>query len=403
MARILIVAPTDSYRVPDFVRAAEGLGVELSIASEQALPYARDDSFVEIDCDDVEQASDRLVELAIRTPIDAIVAIDDRGVAAAARASERLGLPHHRARAVDLTLDKLALRQALTRSEVPQPTFAAVPHGSDGIAEFDALGGPVVLKPVGLSASRGVIRVDAREDVPLVVERIRDIQAVAGVDRTTPLLMERYVHGVEVAVEAIAFEGVVEVLAVFDKPDPLTGPYFEETIYVTPSRLPESTLAEATRVTRMAAAAIGLSEGPIHAELRIDGEAVHLIEIAARTIGGSCSRSLGFGLSDTSLETVVIRHALGMHKHLGSRPGASGVMMLPIPRSGVLQAVGGKDDCLAVDGIIDLEISIPIGERVVAIPEGARYLGFLFARCPTPEAVEAALREGHSRLEIRIG
>ncbi len=402
MPRVLIVAPTDAYRVGDFVRAAESLGVEVSVASEQPLPYADPEFFVQIDCRDPATAADRLYDLAVRTPIDAIIAIDDRGVAAAARASERLGLPHHSARSVETTLDKLELRQVLAGSEVSQPSFVAVPPDSDGTDAFDSFGGSVVVKPTGLSASRGVIRVDRRQDVPAVVERIRSIQADAGLERDAPLLMERYVDGVEVAVEAISFDGDLEVLAIFDKPDRLEGPFFEETIYVTPSRLPKAQLIEVERVTRVAAARIGLDNGPIHAELRLAHDVAYLIEIAARTIGGSCSRSLGFGLSETSLETLVLRHALGMRKHLGARPGSSGVMMLPIPRSGTLASVSGRAECLATPGIVDLEISIPIGERVVALPEGDRYLGFLFARAETPTEVEAALRAGHSRLNYQI-
>jgi hypothetical protein len=192
------------------------------------------------------------------------------------------------------------------------------------------------------------------------------------------------------------------VLAVFDKPDPLEGPYFEETLYVTPSRLPTSVLAEVEALTGRAASALGLREGPIHAELRVDGEHVSVLELAARSIGGLCSRALRFG-AGVSLEQVILRHALGLGlEDVARESAASGVMMIPIPRAGVLCAVEGQDDARAVDGIAGLEVTIARGRPVVPLPEGDRYLGFLFARGANADAVESSLRDAHARLRIRI-
>ena len=208
--------------------------------------------------------------------------------------------------------------------------------------------------------------------------------------------------GFEVAVEGLLREGELELLAVFDKPDPLVGPYFEETIYVTPSRLDPTTLARVEDVAARACAAIGLVEGPVHAELRVDGDRVWVIEVAARSIGGLCARALRFG-AGIALEEVILRHALGMPLDgLAREPAASGVMMLPIPHAGVLRAVDGEDAARAVPGITGLEITVPRGRRVVPVPEGDRYLGFLFARGETPADVEAALRAAHDALAIRI-
>jgi hypothetical protein len=243
-----------------------------------------------------------------------------------------------------------------------------------------------------------VIRANSPEEARAAADRIRTIVG----DPEAELLVEQFVPGDEVAVEALLDRGRLEVLAVFDKPDPLDGPYFEETIYVTPSRKSPDTLAAVERATAQAAAALGLQEGPLHAELRVNDGGVTVLELAARSIGGLCSRSLRFGLG-VSLEEVILRHALGLPPgHLQREQLASGVMMLPIPQAGVLREVRGQDDARAVPHIAGLEISVARGKPVLPLPEGDRYLGFLFAKADTPEQVEGALREAHGRLVVEI-
>jgi biotin carboxylase len=294
---------------------------------------------------------------------------------------------------VAATRDKVAMREALAAAEVPQPAFVVV-DGALPDLEY-----PVVLKPVDRSGSQGVIRAD---DPVAAREAAGRIRAIAD----GPVLVEHYVAGVEVAVEGLLRDGDLTVLAIFDKPDPLEGPYFEETIYVTPSRLDRTSLARIGDVTARACTAIGLVEGPVHAELRVeragDGDRVFLIEVAARSIGGLCARTLRFG-AGIALEELVLRHALGMSlDDLTREPAASGVMMLPIPRAGILREVRGQDAARAVPGITGLEITVPRGRRVLPLPEGDRYLGFLFATGDAPEAVEASLRAAHAALEIDI-
>jgi biotin carboxylase len=280
------------------------------------------------------------------------------------------------------------MRAALAEAGVAQPAFGDDPT---------QVGFPCVLKPLTRSGSQGVIRADTAEEAAEAAVRIR---AILG-DPEAELLVERFVPGEEVAVEGLLSDGELEVLAVFDKPDPLDGPYFEETIYVTPSRKPPAVLAEVHAATARAAAALGLREGPVHAEMRVGSE-VTVLELAARSIGGLCSRSLRFGLG-VSLEEVILRHALGLPpEHLRREERASGVMMLPIPRAGTLNEVRGQDEARAVEGIAGLEISIARGKPVVPLPEGDRYLGFMFAKAGTPEQVEAALRQAHAKLDVDI-
>ena len=406
MPRVLLLVPTATYRAPDFVRAAKALGVELVIGSEEAPVLGASDRAVMIPLADPAAAADAIDQLDRDRGVDAVVAVDDQGLVAAATAGARLGFPHNLVDAVAATRNKLALRTLLAAGEVPQPAFGTSPDG---------VGYPCVVKPVGLAASRGVIRCNTAAEYHAAVARIRTFW-------TDDLIVEHYVPGEEVAVEALLRAGELTVLAIFDKPDPLVGPYFEETIYVTPSRLPSQTQAGIEQLVGRAAAAVGLTEGPIHAEVRVerdapegdrsDGDRLTVIEVAARTIGGLCARTLQFG-AGISLEEVVLRHALGMDLHglvhgnpisggLDQAPAASGVMMLPIPRAGTLRAVNHRDRALAVTGVVGLEFTIPIGAPVLPLPEGDRYLGFLFARAATPASVEAALRAGANALDIVI-
>jgi biotin carboxylase len=400
MPRVLLLLPTATYRAEDFLAAAATVGAEVVVASDrrQALDRAMGDRALRIDLRRPDRAAAAIVELAGRTPLDAVVAVDDGGVAAAALASERRGLAHNPAAAVAATRDKVAMRQTFHSAGIPQPAYVVLAPGDDA----GAVDLPAVLKPVALSASRGVIRADDAEGARRAHARIRAILADAGEDADGPILAERYLPGVEVAVEALMRTGELEVLAVFDKPDPLEGPYFEETIYVTPSRLAPDALGLIEATTAAAARALGLREGPVHAELRLDGGRAWVLELAARSIGGLCSRALRFG-AGISLEEVILRHALrlpiGPHER---EHAASGVMMLPIAHEGTLREVRGLGAARTVAGVEDIRITIPRGRPVVPLPEGDRYLGFAFARAATPAQVEAALREAHAALEVVV-
>ena len=391
MHRVVLLLPTSTYRAEDFLHAAAEVDTEVVVASErrQALAGLMRDRALTVRLDRPEEAAGRIVDLHARAPVDAVVAVDDQGVLIAALAAARLGLPHNPPDSVAATRDKARMRRRLAAAGVRQPDFQL--FSDDVTLDF-----PVVLKPVSLSGSRGVIRADDPGEATEAARRIRAI-APGG-----PLLVERFVPGPEVAVEALLRGGRVEILATFDKPDPLDGPYFEETIYVTPSRLPAERLAAVHATTAAAAAALGLTEGPVHAELRVTGEGPSVIEIAARSIGGLCARTLRFG-AGLSLEQVILRHALGLPlDDLAREAVAAGVMMLPIPAAGTLRAVHGQDQARAVPGVAGLELTIHPGRPVQPLPEGDRYLGFLFARGETPDEVEAALRKAHAGLDVEI-
>jgi biotin carboxylase len=291
-------------------------------------------------------------------------------------------------------------------ARVPSPPYRLVTLRDDPGEAARQVEYPCVLKPTILAMSRGVIRADTEAEFVAAFRRIEAIlrtpEVAAHGEAAEQILVEGFVPGREVALEGLLLDGELRVLALFDKPDPLDGPFFEETIYVTPSRLPAEIQTAIASVAEWAAVALGLREGPVHAELRVNDHGPWLIELAARSIGGLCSRALRFG-TGMSLEEIILRHALGIELDTLERERQpAGVMMIPIPGRGVLEAVRGQEAAASVPGIEAVTLTAHLGQELVPLPEGSRYLGFIFARTETPEDVEAALREAHRSLEFEI-
>ncbi len=411
--RVLLLLPTRTYRATDFLEAALKLNVEVVVASEEAATTAdlSPRHTLVLDFSAPTAATQIIVEFAETYPIAAIVGVDDDTTLLATAASEALGLPHNPVDSAKATRNKYLLRHTLATNGVSVPAYQRVSIHDDAAEIAAKLGTdthvsfPCIIKPLSLSASRGVIRADTPAEFVEAFQRTTKLLHALQESTDPPaqyLLVEDYIPGIEVALEGMLLDGELKTLALFDKPDPLEGPFFEETLYVTPSRLSMEIQAALHRATVEAADALGLIHGPIHAELRYNDTGAHLIEIAARTIGGLCARTLRFG-TGMSLEELVIRHAIGQQvEELQREQQAAGVMMIPVPKAGILGEVRGKTAAYCVDGIVEVNITIPIGGEVVPLPEGARYLGFIFARAETPEAVESALREAHRQLEFVI-
>jgi biotin carboxylase len=403
---LLLVSPT-TYRAEAFVAAAARLG--LDVVRVQDMPDELAERWrgeLAVDFSRTDEAAERIAAWAARPdvrPPDAVIALDDSGTLLAARAAARLGLPHNDPAAALAARDKFVMRERLAAGGVPVPEYRRWPLAADPRTVAAVSRFPAVVKPLLLSGSRGVIRADDADAFVAAWERTKRMLLADGADPAASfLLVERYLPGGEVAVEGLLTGGALRTLAIFDKPDPLEGPFFEETIYVTPSRLPEATQAEISARTAEAAAALGLREGPVHAELRINDEGVWPIELAGRSIGGLCSSVLEFGVG-VSLEALILRHAVGLPLPDAGRIGAAaGVMMIPIPRGGMLRGVAGVEAALAVPNVTGVEITAPLNQPVTPLPEGASYLGFIFARAETPERAEAALRDAHARLRFRI-
>ena len=406
MARVLLLLPSATYRAADFLEGARTLGVEVVIGSDEpnALGAVMGARSLLVPMDDPAEAARRIAAHDAVAPLDAVVAVDDAGTVVAAAASELLGLAHNPPDAVAAACDKLVMRTRLAAAEVPQPAFAALASGAgpdEVAAVVGRIGLPCVIKPTTLSGSQGVLRADTADEAVAVARRVRGIARSAGVPDDAPLLVERFAPGAEVAVEGLLVSGALRPMAIFDKPDPLDGPAFEETIYVTPSRLTPADTDAVVAAAAGATSALGLVEGPVHAEVRVDAGRAVVIEVAARTIGGLCSRALTFS-TGRSLEELVIAQALGLPLGATAAVGASGVLMVPIPRAGRFTGVDGRQDALAVPGVTDVQFTVAVGRHVSPVPEGDRYLGFVFARDSTPERVERALRRAGASLEVHV-
>jgi hypothetical protein len=411
---VLLLATTTGYQTRAFGEAAERLGVDLLYATDRCdvLDDPWRDRALPVRFHDEAGAVATILDASHARPIDGVLAVGDRPTTIAARVLQGLGLPGHSPAAAATARNKLSTRECLRAFGLPVPDFIATPVTADPHALADRLTFPSVVKPLELSGSRGVIRVDSREDLAAAFSRLRallqapDIRAQRG--HSDVVLVERFIEGREFALEGILNHGVLHVLAVFDKPDPLDGPFFEETIYATPTESPPPVAEAIADGVRRAARALGLRHGPVHAECRVNARGVHVLEVAARPIGGLCARALRFerradAQAPITLEELLLRHALGETSEGWERERlASGVMMIPIPRRGVLRRVAGMEEARGVPFVEDVRITAKSDQLLVPLPEGASYLGFIFARGASPSVVIGALREAHARLAFAI-
>jgi len=413
MPRLLLLLPTATYRTAAFVEAARRLGVELTVASERPSTFqaANPTGLMTLDLAHPERAAEQAREFARVYPLAGVVGVDDDTAVVAAAIAGALGVRGNPVAATEAARDKYEQRELLSAARVPVPRFALHRVNEDPRGIAGRVPYPCVVKPLRLSASRGVMRADTPAQFVAAFGRLRRILAEPDVaacgEPARRILVEEFVPGAEIALEGLMVDGGLRVLALFDKPDPLDGPYFEETIYVTPSRLPSDAQRALAICAERAALALGLVQGPVHAELRYNERGAWLIELAARPIGGRCTGALRFGTGDSglgdgaSLEEIILRHALGLPiASLEREVCASGVMMIPVPRPGVLRQVEGVEAARAVPLVDVVDITAHPGETLVPWPEGSRYPGFIFARGPTAEGVEQALRAAHARLRF---
>ncbi|MCW5982768.1 MAG: ATP-grasp domain-containing protein [Bryobacteraceae bacterium] len=400
--KLLLFAATTGYQIRMFADAARKLGVEPVLASDRcrSLDDPWGDGAVPVKFDNPREA-DRLAAHFGSRFIGGIVAVGDRPAHLAALTAQRLGIPFHPPEAVRASGDKFLARERFRAAGLPVPSYRLLGLSADPDAAAREVAYPCVLKPLALSGSRGVIRADNPTEFTAAFRRIGRILRAAR-ERDQSIHVEDYIEGREFALEGLVTEGRLQTLAIFDKPDPLEGPYFEETIYVTPSRESLPAQREIVETTSRAIQALGLWQGPVHAEMRCNARGVWMLEAAARPIGGLCAGTLRFD-PEQSLEELIVRHATGEDVTRARLwDAASGVMMIPIPRGGVYQGVGGVERAAATPGVWKVEITAKQGHRLEPLPEGSSYLGFIFARAETAAGVERALRAAHRELRFDI-
>lgn len=405
MQRILIVAATTGYQTRLFADAARRLGMDVTLATDRChvLEDPWGDHAVPVRFDDPYSAVETIETIAQATPFDGILAVGDRQAFLAAILADKLRLPYNSPASVEAARNKFLTRQRFLAAGLPVPRFFRLNIAEDPVQVSEESPYPCVLKPLGLSASRGVIRADNPAEFRAAFQRIGALLArpeiqVLREEQNQYIQVESFIGGQEYALEGVLTAGRLKTLAVFEKPDPLNGPFFEETIYLTPSVI-QPVIQQATE---KAIRAVGLTHGPIHAEARYDGRDVWVLEVAARPIGGLCAKVLRFD-GGMPLEELLLRHAAGEDiAHIQREPCASGVMMIPIGRGGVYEGVEGLDSASEIAGVEEIAITAKIGQTMEPLPEGASYLGFIFARGKAPEDVERSLRNAHARLRFQI-
>ena len=414
--RILLIATTLGYQIRSFGEAASKLGVQLVFVSDRCdrLDDPWRDAAIPVRFHEQARSVSAVVSKCGDDPPSGIVAVGDRPAVLAAHLAAAFGLPGHSPQAAAISRNKLLTRRVLQEAGLPTPWYASVSIESGVVAGGANVPFPAVIKPLALSGSRGVVRVNNAAEYDAALERLQTLLQAPDVriERDAAhgeALVEAFIPGAEYAVEGLVSHGVVQILAIFDKPDPLDGPYFEETIYRTPSIAAPHVQQRIVTVVTDAVRAIGLHHGPVHAECRVNETGVYILEVAARPIGGICSRALRFrsgypsAFDEVTLEELLLRHALGGDVSMYARePRASGVMMIPIPRRGIYRRVEGVDAAHAIIGVGDVRITAKADAPIVPLPEGRSYLGFIFANATEPSAVDRALRDAHACLHFAI-
>ena len=407
--RVLILLAKTTYRAKSFMEAGRKLGLEISVGSnhQQSLSELVPGSSLLLDPDDIITSVKGIVEFNSRYELSGVVAAEDDFAILAAAAAETIGLVQHSLKGVSAVRNKGSMRERLAGKEGHAIWFQSCDLSEDINSILETTRFPCVVKPVSLSGSRGVTRCNNSEEFMIAWTRLKKILASEGLGKGSDeslgeVVIEEYLEGREVAVEGIMDEGRLMLIGILDKPDPMEGPFFEETILITPSRLSALLQNKLMERTEQIAVSLGLENGPIHAEFRVKREEINLLEIAPRSIGGYCSRIFRFQ-PESTLEELILRHSLGRQvDHYRSQGGSEGVFMLPVPKEGKLHNVFGIEEARSVKGIKDVEITLPTGAQVLPLPDGNQYLGFLFAKGKNPEFVESALREAFSILSVEI-
>jgi biotin carboxylase len=412
VTRVLLLATTTGYQIRSFGEAASTLGVRLVFASDRCdrLEDPWWDGAIPVRFHDTDASVDAVTAAWEGPPPSGVIAVGDRPTVLAARLAAAFGLPGNPVEAAEASRDKRAIRRACAAAGLLTPAWQVFPT-TQVPSTVHAVEYPAVIKPLALSGSRGVMRVDDEDALAAAFQRIRRLLRAPDIAIQRDglhdfVLVESFVPGREYAIEGALSGGVLEVFAIFDKPDPLDGPFFEETIYVTPSRTSSSLQRAMIAAVASAARALGLRHGPVHAECRANDRGVYVLEVAARPIGGLCSRAVrleGPGRIPVTLEEVLLRHAIGEGiDQTRQAAGASGVMMIPIPRRGVYRGVTGVDRARDVPGVEDVRITARPDGLLVPLPEGRSYLGFIFASGNTPARVEQTLRDAHAHLNFVV-
>ena len=404
---VILIIPSASYRTGPFMNAIKKLDLKVLVISDKSQVFSGKypDNLIIINFNHWKDKSVEISKWAKNNGLKAVIGVDEESIVLAANLSNFLNVDHNSIESVLLTKNKYLMRTELIKTGLCSPWFKIFSIYESSNKIINEISFPCVIKPTFLSGSRGVMRVNTKKELSEGIKTLNELLSLdelrkRGGKQSDYIMIEEYIPGKEVAIEGIVSEGKLTMLAIFDKPELLEGPTFEETIIVTPSVLTKKIQYSLLETLQVVVKALGIVKGPVHAEARINRNGNYILECASRSIGGLCSKVLEFQ-GGISLEELILRSYLGRNIEKSKLIGnARGVMMMPTEKKGILKEIGGVKDALVVKGVTDLQITVKPGEKLQPLPKGDRYLGFIFAGGNNQEFVINALKNAWSKIEI---
>ncbi len=381
MKKLLLVIPENSYKSNDFVVAAEKLGIDFLIITDSEQVSSKFSDTVIINKFDAELNKNNLKKLK---DVTHVLPVDHSALKFSGYLVDLLEVKGNKLESINLSMNKYESRK-IFNSLLDIKVNNEIIKNIDDVNTFINKNGTSVLKPIYGTASKSVLKINNVEKNKEQIEKL--MQDCFDQD----LVIEEYIDGKEYALEGTIINSELKKIVIFDKPVEYKHPYFEESIYITPSELSSEAEKRVVSIVDKACKKIGLEDGPVHVEFKINENQIFIIEINPRMIGGLCSRCLSFGLFKVSLEEIILHAFMNNElKNIELLNNYVGVLMIPTPKSGKFISIN-KEELENIPNISNVEITVPEGSDLLEPPYGDKYLGFAFSQGIDKKTVNESL------------
>ena len=381
MKKLLLVIPENSYKSNDFVFAAEKLGIDFMIITDSEQVSSKFSDTVIINKFDAELNKNNIKKLK---DVTHVLPVDHSALKFSGYLVDLLEVKGNKLESINLSMNKYESRK-IFNSLLDIKANNEIIKNIDDINIFINKNGTSVLKPNYGTASKSVLKINNVEKNKEQIEKL--MQDCFDQD----LVIEEYIDGKEYALEGTIINSELKKIVIFDKPVEYKHPYFEESIYITPSELSSEAEKRVVSIVDKACKKIGLEDGPVHVEFKINENQIFIIEINPRMIGGLCSRCLSFGLFKVSLEEIILHAFMNNElKNIELLNNYVGVLMIPTPKSGKFISIN-KKELENIQNISNVEITVPEGSDLLEPPYGDKYLGFAFSQGIDKKTVNESL------------
>ena len=381
MKKLLLVIPENSYKSNDFVVAAEKLGIDFLIITDSEQVSSKFSDTVIINKFDAELNKNNLKKLK---DVTHVLPVDHSALKFSGYLVDLLEVKGNKLESINLSMNKYESRK-IFNSLLDIKVNNEIIKNIDDVNTFINKNGTSVLKPIYGTASKSVLKINNVEKNKEQIEKL--MQDCFDQD----LVIEEYIDGKEYALEGTIINSELKKIVIFDKPVEYKHPYFEESIYITPSELSSEAEKRVVSIVDKACKKIGLEDGPVHVEFKINENQIFIIEINPRMIGGLCSRCLSFGLFKVSLEEIILHAFMNNElKNIELLNNYVGVLMIPTPKSGKFISIN-KEELEKIPNISNVEITVPEGSDLLEPPYGDKYLGFAFSQGIDKKTVNESL------------